>query len=498
MLTFGALAIGGAIASVAVACRPNNGGSQQHKGIVEINDILTPSIQAKQNPSKGSDYELSENDKGTLVANSMTDPYKAALYLARSLDNAGYKFSESGLKDRKNSQGKNFASYEEYALDAIAKVKKYVKAVANLPKIKKLRDDNTTLLYAEVAYKDISTKNNDLALKEFFFQQPSLFPVIYGQPTDEVPGFGLRFPKPVNKTTDKFIDVWYGIGAQANYGGGKGAQPSFYGTLHDSYAGTADYLIFNYDSNKIKAGETKAEWEQYAKNKINNSRVFVSDFQHGYAAIWGLIGTVHLTKQIAKFLGVTDAELNAIQLEWKIPTKDEINYIRSSKAPAEKQKLATHFYSLWDHLIALGVQPDISSYNDDKGTTHKEIAGFLEEYVDKSKTQFVDSATLTDPTKAGSLGIYALAANSSHIGRSFAKHFEQKSIIAKVETERGDTGRTRSPWTFELYDKKANTIQKFKDDASTPYVKSFKKLADELKDATDKMAMEAKEEAKKL
>lgn len=90
-----------------------------------------------------------------------------------------------------------------YTSDLNNKVKEYVKAIANLPKIKALRDSYTAVLFAETTQQFDS--NNATKIDNYFYQQPYLFPILYAKPDSATPEFGLYMPMPNNHKADKVL-----------------------------------------------------------------------------------------------------------------------------------------------------------------------------------------------------------------------------------------------------------------------------------------------------
>lgn len=471
LLSLGALSIlGAAVTAVAVACN-NPSSSKDPK--VQSSLILGSEIaleKANSNtPTKGEDYLVNLSDENSEFMNFFIDPYKSFELFAKNLDKAGYSISEhEPLKDL------GFSNFEAYAKDAISKVKAYVKAIANLPTIKKLREANTTVLFAESS-QSFNTSNASL-LDKYFYQQADLLPVLYSTPDHEVPGFGLKFPKPNDHESDKYFDNWHGIGASQNNASSKSQNDTWRAGLYKSYFKTADFMFYNYDSNKLATGVTKEAFEKFFKEKTQNEKVLLSDFQMEYSGIWGLVGQAAIAESFAKKLGVSDVELKTVELLKWTPPKKQV-HIRPSGVSGEKVKLAVNFYSVWDHLIALGIAPDYSIKNDEKGSTYQDVAGVFAKYYNKSLTEFKNFRG--DAAAMASMQLYALASNTSHVARHGYTQYigENKEILKTVETERGDSDNTRSGTEFKFYNRKENKLETAKPKEQNKKFSSYKQPA---------------------
>ncbi|ASD24828.1 iron ABC transporter substrate-binding protein [Ureaplasma parvum] len=438
-----------AVAATACARKDNN---VKEEGKTTLNKLISKKA-PKQNATKSSEkYILSDVNNSSTFFNSLTDPYKCFEMFAKSLDDAGYEITSH--EPLKNS-GKT--SFLEYAKELNNKIREYVRKVANLPTIKKLRDNNTTVLWAESTQSFNSSDASKLDL--YYFQQEDLFPLLYSQPDDSnVPGFGLRFPKPKNHNADKYFDNWHGIGASQN-----NASKNDYDwmlSMQEAFYGTADYVFFNYDSNNLEGNEDgeilKSNFEKFFKKTVNNNKIIPVDFQFEYSSIWGPIGTVRLVQSLAKRLGVSDSELASVSLDWTMPSKQTLKHIRPKNSNNDHNKFAIWFYNLWDHCVALGIQPDYASFVKEKGKTYTKLPGFLADLVDETKTEFKDFTG--DAQKVSGMNLYALGGNNSHINRSF-KTLIGNAIPKAVPTERGDSNNSRSPINFEFYDRTTNTLQ---------------------------------------
>ncbi|UIU14858.1 iron ABC transporter substrate-binding protein [Ureaplasma urealyticum] len=438
--------------AVATACSKTNNDNNDIKkeGKTTINKLITKSTQKQSAIEVSEKYELSESNENSQFFNTLTDPYKAFEMFAKSLDEAGYEITS--YEPLKNS-GKS--SFLEYAKDINAKVREYVRKVANLPTIKKLRDNNTTVLWAESTQEFDSSDKSKLDL--YYFQQQDLFPLLYSQPDDaNVPGLGLRFPKPKNHKADKYFDNWHGIGAAQNNASKNDFDWML--SMQEAFYRTADYVFYNYDSNKLAGETTKSQFESFFKSTVNNDKIIPVDFQIEYSSIWGPIGTVRLIQSFAKKLGVSDSELATVKLDWTLPTKQTLKHIRPKNNKDEKyQNFGIFFYNLWDHCVALGIQPDYSSFTNKQGKTYPKVPGFLVDLVDDTKTKFEEFSGKTQ--NLAGMKLYALAGNNSHINRSFKESIgEGKEILKRVETERGDTNRSRSQTDFKFYDRETNKL----------------------------------------
>lgn len=446
---FGAVALAGVVGAVAASCTDTKPG--------QVNLQQTQAIASTESNSQQAavkeDYQLVQTDANSFFRTAMTDPYKTFEMLAENLDKVGYKIEDHApLKD------KGYKTFKEYAQAVNTKIKHYVKAVANLPRIQELRNKNTTVLYAETTQGLNASDASKLDL--YYYQQPTLFPILYANPDSPTPGFGLHFPKPNSHNADKWFDSWYGIGAAQN----NSATDNTWRTgLYEGFSGRADYVFYNYNSNNLLGDTTKEAFEKFFKESIKNDKVIPVDFQFDYASIWGPVGTLYFVDAYAKRLGVTQADLDTIKdKKPEIPQTQEYLRIKGSD-----KKLAVHFYNLWDHMVMLGIQPDYSNKNSKKGRYQK-VAGVFEGYIkDLSKTDF-ETLDSPDQAKITSANLYAYATNESHWNRTIKPLVKvdgdaasaSKPDVKGVFTQRGDNDLTTSPFTQYFYDRKTNTLHK--------------------------------------
>ncbi|KEZ23804.1 ABC transporter, substrate binding protein [Ureaplasma diversum NCTC 246] len=440
--------------------KPTNSIPVETKQIVPLESIssliINPEPRKNEQAKIGPDYTLELNNRNSHFINLMVDPYKAFEMLAKNLDKAGYK-----IQNHKPLKDERFNSFEEYAKHINNKIKEYVKAVANLPRIKSLREGYTNVLFAETAEKLDISDHGTLTL--YYFQQPTLFPILYAKPDSETPGFGLFFPKPNSHNADKWFDNWFGIGAAEN--NDPQAGNSWRTSLYEGYKNTAHYVFYNYNSNNLAKNTNKENFEKFFKETIKNEKVIPIDFQFDYASIWGPVGTLHFVESFAKHLGVTQEDLDSIKdKKPKIPQTQE--YLRAPNQP--DKKLAVMYYNLWDHMIMLGIQPDYSDKNSQEGPYQK-VAGVFESYIkDINKTDFetLNRYNLSEEA-IHNANLYAYATNESH-WRMFNSRLvndhrnadESKPKVKSILTGRGDNDLTRSPFEFHFYDYKDHTLHK--------------------------------------
>lgn len=456
---FGAVTLAGVVGAVAASCKDVTS--------KDVNLQLSQGISAEsanqQKATIGPDYELELTDKNSWFRPAMTDPYKAFEMIAKGFDDAGYKIKEHApLKD------KGFDTFQAYAKDVNEKIKAYVRAVANLNSIKALRDKNTTVLYAETT--EQFDKDNAAKIDNFFYQQPTLFPILYANPDSETPGFGMHMPTPNNHSADKWYDNWYGIGAATN--SDPQAGNVWRTSLYEGYKGTADFIFYNYNSNSLLTNTTKEQFEALFKKSVKSEKIIPVDFQFDYASIWGPVGTMYYAEAFARRLGATEQELQSVAaLKPTIPTKEQMAKIRPSGVSGENVNLAVHFYNLWDHMIMLGITPDYSQVNSTTGKYQK-VAGIFAKYIDESKTNFELLKDKTPSTEAiAAAKLYAYAANESYWNKFIKPQLPTGSSVKGIFTERGDTHLTTSPFDQYLYDRKTNTLHKAK--AKPGYEKAF-------------------------
>ncbi|WP_208895138.1 Vmc-like lipoprotein signal peptide domain-containing protein [Ureaplasma diversum] len=447
---FGAVALAGVVGAVAASCTDTKPGQVN----LQLSQIKATSDASSTKAQVGPDYELELSDKNSLFRPAMTDPYKAFEMIAKNFDAAGYKIKEHApLKD------KGFETFEAYAKDVNTKIKAYVRAIANLDSIKALRAKNTTVLYAETT--EQFDKDNAAKIDNFFFQQPTLFPILYADPESETPGFGMHMPTPNSHSADKWYDNWYGIGAATN--SDPQAGNTWRTSLYEGYRGTADFIFYNYNSNKLLTNTTKEQFEELFKKTVKSDKIIPVDFQFDYASIWGPVGTMYYAEAFARRLGATEQELQSVaNLKPAIPKKEEMAKIRPSGENGENVNLAVHFYNLWDHMIMLGITPDYSQTNDTQGK-YKNVAGIFAQYIDESKTDFVLLKDRTPtPEAIASAKLYAYAANESYWNKFIQPNLPSGSTVKGVLTERGDTAKTTTPFDQYLYNRKTNTLHKAK------------------------------------
>lgn len=457
--TFGATAAIISITVVAVACSKTP--SKTQNSVALLNGLISTQPSQSTVATAGSKYVIKNTDKNSTFYNTYVDTYKAFEMFGKGLDDAGYSISKH--EPLKNS-GKT--TFLEYAKDLNNKVRNYVKAVANLPTIKSLRDKNIVVLFAET-YEALNTKTvNASNLDLMFFQQANLFPILYAQPTESTPGFGLKFPKPNSDVVDKYFDNYHGIGANQT-ANPNGVANTWSATIIQNFLGTADYVFYNYNSNKLvnddksktNPEDIKADFERTFRSIVPNQKIIPVDFQFDYASIWGPVGTVHFVESYAKKLGVTDSELASVaNLKPTFPTKEQQVNIRPDSPVGDKNKFAVHFYSMFDYTTAFGIKPDYASYNSEQGTTYKKVAGFLQSIVNLDGVEFKLLTGAAQRATLEELKLHALATNQSQANRDFKQIFGEGAIVRfLVPTERGDSEKSSTTTTMKFYDRKTNT-----------------------------------------
>ncbi len=384
----------------------------------------------------------SSGTKGEWYKN-VADPYKELNMLATTMDAAGYTPGDG-------------SKYIDKAKIVNDKVRGYVKAVAGVMKQQSLNNKSIVFLKNDsMGFDPNANESAKLAnINTFHMEQPILYPTVYSQPDNaEVPGMGMSFPAPVKDEGLRMFDDWFEIGASA-LNSGNSSVPA---TIADSWKGTADYVIFLYDSKNMSAAQEQA-FIKYALN--NNSPNFLAkqilnpksackqviplDIEYFYNTTFHVLGNQEIAEWLSSVL--IDAADGTFEAITKQPAIAALDAQKQTIAPANvmtKDKLTNRKQGIKDNLVnmisardntnghfaALGLQPDLFVENGNQNSQQYQKVGAF--FVDTDPTgatgtqiynpstisvKTKDFLTHSEPTQIEAANIYAAASDRSNFG----------------------------------------------------------------------------------
>ena len=408
---------------------------------------------------------------------SFNSPYKELEMFAKSLDKAQLQFKQTNQGNTKTED----QSFESIAKTVNDSMKDFVQKLSQTPGIKALTENkNTTVLFVK---NDTLTWNDDEGvdltnMNRFQMEQPILYSQIYSEPNfEECPGFGFKFPAPINSKSNSLFDNWFEIGAsQLDSQGPTSNVPE---RLAESWNGTADFVFYLYDSQKIGINNQQNlinfvnKYPQDSNSPFLPARllkpngetkyVIPLDIQWMYNGLWDQVGSFTIdylfakifnninseTKKVNQFLplnfknakmsetkdavdtvteSVTWNPYNIVKKETQLKfvrPSDDANYIKGCE---NAKYFATTMFNTTGSALSLGIQPDYISKNENQGV-YENLSGYLMPYNavleennknDKQKQVsqdlFFSQNTGTFSTWLKDNEVYALADNRETFG----------------------------------------------------------------------------------
>ena len=371
---------------------------------------------------------------------AFNDPYKELEMYARNLDANKIGLFQPSNQSSKDSEEKlefmpGFTSFLDAAEKINNSMRQYVINLANTDAIRNFRDQNKTVLFVRSPKLSGSLEGDALknALNTFSMEQPILYQQIYSTPEiEKCPGFGFKFPMPINSKSNGLFDDWYQIGAKqlSNISGNNNIS----WRLSESWKGTADFVFYLYDSSKIDTKDeqniintiyniTPENSNNYIVGKLLKKDAVVQhiipiDIQYMYNGIWDQVGSFAMDYLFAKIFN--NVENNGIKKFEVIGQKDKKtndsvdsivenaswnpyrmgnsgSNVKENKQPtsfgiarpiesSKNQNFAVASYNIIAHTFALGINPDyISEFkgNESDDYKYKYFMGYLTPFKDK-------------------------------------------------------------------------------------------------------------------
>lgn len=377
---------------------------------------LTPIIVAcnnknianNQSSSDGVVVEQSwlENNQNWKSNNYFRDPYKIHNLFSKELDKV---ISFDQIKNRLPKGMQGFNSFNDWSKQIAKLIKEDVLAVAGQTKSQNLRDKKATVL---VLQNRVELTNNKESYNKFSIITPPNFPLIYSEPTSEIPGIGLNFPNPKNKTIEPLVEKKPSIGETALRLNPTGSVND----LVDSFKQTADYVIYMYDSNLFTNEEYKNNQE--ARQKFFDDLIKKDDFEANFflrnnkskivfidrtLLWWGSfaqIGQSNILDQLIKIFNLDNIDKKfkpfkkdeLINLFESKPSNELRNKVIKSNITNDNKNNINYGYKIiatWpdtvDHLISFGLKPDAivdyASFSDVTVRTSA-LSPYLKQYLD--------------------------------------------------------------------------------------------------------------------
>ncbi len=378
MLSFSALAIGGAVASVAVACRPKTGGIKQlSEQSLVIDYILTKT-------------EREDGHEINLWRNFWNDPFNQLRSLAKGLDDAIDLTKSSTFKPLIESK-KHEATFLAEAEKQIKLIKEDIKMYANSPFWKNLREKNTTFAFTVKGSKsDLDIAN----MNSFGLLQPTEFPLLYSSPDyDELPGLGMKFAPPKNLDSAQLLDSWYSFGWKSSSDSDPNVKARATNRLINGWEKQFDKFLYVYNDGE-KTDAFKDELGQSYEQKLIKTPNFTPARlikgatenlkmigQSAWSATYGLIGTHYMLRKLSELFGMPKEELDGLKAkehfkvnqnptplfsEDDLETKNGKKVFKEGKSPYKKHRKDGSDINFWatgvhhlDQSITLGVRPNL-------------------------------------------------------------------------------------------------------------------------------------------
>ena len=383
---------------------------------------------------------------------SFNSPYKELDMYAQTMDAVGLKLEPATSSDASTQQkdGSENLSFSQIATKINNSMRDFVQKLAATKGIQDLtQNKNTTVLFVKndsLNFNKSFDEDKKLSsVNKFQMEQPILYSQIYSTPSfEECPGFGFKFPAPINSKSNSLFDNWFEIGAsQLSSEGDKSQVPN---RLASSWRGTADFVFYLYNSENMSIEDQKSlvsyinGFDADLNSKFLPARMLKTDgvtkhvipldIQWMYDGIWDQVGSFTIDYLFAQIFNNINTETKNIKWFYNLnfqPSKNKQNsnvdvntvndvaknadwnpyrYIsskanktddqpqyklgvarpsKSNNPKEENQKInfATTMFNTTGHALSLGVNPDYISINLDKqGNNYQYLAGYLRPYLD--------------------------------------------------------------------------------------------------------------------